>query len=95
MDDIGEKISAVLSDPASLAKIMDIAKGLQLETGGETPAAAPTALLPALSAPESDKVRLLKALKPMLGQSKQKAVDDIITILTMTSVASKLFPKGE
>lgn len=87
MDDINEKISAVLSDPATLAKITEMAKGLQGD-GGLPP------LAPALGA-ESDKVRLLKALRPMLGTEKQKAIDNMITILGMMSVAEKFFPKGE
>ncbi len=103
MNDMSEKVSAILSDPESVQKIMALAKGLGAGTEQSTPPAeAPSmvgALMPALEAytqsASNPKVQLLMALKPMVSEKKRKNIDDAISILRLAGVAGKLFEKGE
>lgn len=106
--DINEMLSKVLSDPEALNGVMKIARGMMNsndEKSGERPPAtegvkteggeAPAFKLPALPAAlsyDEDRVNLLKALRPYLGESRRRKVDYIIS---MMNVLKLLGQKGE
>ncbi len=109
MADMNEKVSALLSDPQSMEKIMAIAKSLGAGAPASLPAVQASAtpappmadmalkLMPVMEAytksADDPKVKLLLALKPMVSAGKQKNIDDAVSMLRLTGVASKLFAK--
>ncbi|MCH3973103.1 MAG: hypothetical protein LKE53_10155 [Oscillospiraceae bacterium] len=110
MEDLAQKLSAMLSDPAAMAQVESIMGALG---GGEKaassapppkpqPAPAPpapagmpglnaetiglvTKLAPMLSAmqQEDNSTRLLRALRPMLGEPRQKKLDEAMRLLQL------------
>ncbi len=100
MNDLSDKVSALLSDPSSLEKIMSIAQGMTKteEPKNELPVSVEK-IAPMLEAytksANNPKVQLLLALKPMLSEGRQKNIDEAISMMRIAGVASKLFERGE
>ncbi|MDP4153210.1 MAG: hypothetical protein Q8865_07235 [Bacillota bacterium] len=112
MDDIAEKVSALLNDPESFEKIKNIAGLLSAQNDSPPPEpekdTQPSGegglsgllnsenllkLLPLLNewnAESKDpQVALLLALKPYMSADRSKRIDDAITVLKLSKIASK------
>ena len=109
MEDLGQQLQKILSDPQSMQQIQGIlgslgnsapapaAPGPDLSGLGAAQQEAPLATLTpqalgmvAKLAPllgrgnqEDDATRLLRALRPLLGEARQKKVDEALRILQM------------
>lgn len=94
MDDLTGKISQLLSDPSALEQLKNFGSLLgvqpeqQKEPESQPPINADTMqtvmkLMPLLGSmkEEDDNVRLLKALRPFLGDERQKKLDEAIKML--------------
>ena len=100
--DLSEKLSSVLSDPKSMAKIAEIARGLSLP--GEPQPPAPTqelAKMPYLSELSRfvgkggrERVALLSALKPYLKREKRARLERILTVLNALNLLAALPGEG-
>lgn len=104
-DDLSEKIRAVLSDPASMAKISAIASSLGVSGSASeapqeqeipkeaAPAFAPSNLL--LPSRGSDRnTALLCAIKPFLREEKRDKLDSLIRALSVAELISGLKKGG-
>ena len=99
MDDISEKLSALLSDPEGMDKIKNMAQSLLGSKAEELPPArtddldidigALTGILRKMKGNGSSdsKINLLLALKPNLSKEKQARVDSAIKILKLIELA--------
>ncbi|WOC32218.1 MULTISPECIES: hypothetical protein [Caproicibacterium] len=129
MDDLTQKLSAMLNDPATMAQVQSIMGALGQNTAApETPPAPqpqPTAakpvenplstltglagsglnaetlglvtrLAPMLASvkQEDDSTRLLHALRPLLGETRQKKLDEAVRLLQMIRVLPMLRQSG-
>ena len=135
MDDLAQKLSAMLNDPSTMAQVQSIMGALGGGNSvGQTPAptqpavqqqpvpaAAPAAanplgalagltssglnaetlglvtrLAPMLSSiqQEDDSTRLLHALRPLLGEARQKKLDEAIRLLQMMRMLPLLRQSG-
>lgn len=107
MDDLSEKLAGILNDPQSMERIRNMAKGLfSSEKAEESPPAPPS--LPDISeiggimsmlsrlkiGGEDDRTRLLLALRPHLGEERQKRVDTAIKILRVIDLLPALKESG-
>ena len=95
--DISEKLRSVLSDPAAMARISEIASGLggsaapQPESG-RTPDPASDATdsnpasFPAPTVERDPRVALLYSLKPLLREEKRGKIDDLARAMSMITL---------
>lgn len=106
MDDISEKLSALLSDPEGMNKIKSMAENL-LGSKQEEPPKPPsdefdidigalTGILKKMkgSGATDSRINLLLALKPNLSKEKQAKVDSAIKILKLIELAPFLKDMG-
>ena len=107
MDDLSEKISGLLSDPAQLARIREMAAGL---LGSEPPKKEepPSAMqmpdidmgkmlkiISSFKNSETDnRSRLLLALKPHLSEKRQERVERAVKILKLLDMLPLLQESG-
>ena len=107
MDDISEKISALLSDPDGMERIKEMAQSLLGGSKTEEPApntanegdidiGALTRMLSLMKNTKGDdsRVKLLLALKPNLSPERQSRVDSAIRILKLIEIAPMLKDMG-
>ena len=105
MDEVSEKLSALLGDPDGMARIRDMAQSLlgsqEEEPETESPAGdidlgAVTRLMGMMKQGTGDdsRVRLLMALKPNLSPERQIKVDHAIKILRLIELAPLLQNMG-
>lgn len=104
MDDLSEKLSALLSDPDGMAKIKDMAQNIlggapqekSLSTTGDVDVGAIAGMLKLLKQNNKDdsRIQLLMALRPNLSTEKQGKVDTAIKILKLTELAPLLKDAG-
>lgn len=97
MDDLEEKVSQVLNDPAQMEQIMAIARSLGFpppEDGAkeetETPLTIPpqiTQLLSQASQMERKQDALLRALKPFLQPGRQEKIDKAMQVARISQLA--------
>ena len=86
-ESLSEKLQAILADPDAVAKISAIASSL----GSAPPApSVPQTPAPTPSAPlhvgKDPRVELLRALRPLVAEQKQKRIDDLVQIATVASL---------
>lgn len=106
MDDISEKLSALLNDPDGMNRIKSMAENL-LGTKAEQPQknsaddldidiGALTGILKKMkgSGANDSRINLLLALKPNLSKEKQARVDNAIKILKLIEIAPFLKDMG-
>ncbi len=110
MDDMTSKLSELLSDPASIERIKNMAAGL-FSNNEEVPVPAAsetkTAGLPDIdlgkamsvmsrlnSMNDDNRSGLLLALKPHLSQKRQQRVDNAVKILKLTQMLPLLQDSG-
>lgn len=107
MDDLSAAVREIMSDPQSMAQIQSLAQSLGLS---DAPAAAPQPkneltdpmlstlmrIAPLLSAAseDDDSTRLLAALRPLLGQERQKRLDEAGRILRLLRLLPILRDSG-
>lgn len=106
MDELTEKLSALLSDPDGMEKIKSMAQGLlgsqtpvkenPLATSDEIDIGAITRILSLMksSSKEDERVKLLLALKPNLSPERQSRVDSAVKILKLIDLAPLLKEAG-
>lgn len=105
MDELNERLSALLSNPEGMEKIKAMAQNLigsPLPESPPTPSEDPgidigavTKMLTLLkNNKDDDRVRLLLALKPNLSPEKQQKVDSAIKILKLIDLAPLLKDAG-
>ena len=103
MDDIGDKISSILNDPAQFGKIAQMAKSImggEPEAGREKTAQAEDdglGLNPALlsrlggllkkSGGKSSQAALLEAMKPYLSEKRRKKMEKAMKLAKLASFA--------
>ncbi len=104
MDELSEKLSALLSDPDGMEQIKNMAQSL---LGGKTEQPSPsvdedidigaiTRILKMLKQGGADdsRIKLLSALKPNLSPEKQGKVDTAIKMLKLAELAPLLKNSG-
>lgn len=101
MDDLTEKLSAVLNNPAEMEKIRALAGSFLKE---ESPAANKdempdiSKLLPMLkkisACSDDNRVKLLMALKPYLSEKRREKTDKAVKILKAAAVVPLLNETG-
>ena len=108
MADMLEKVQEILSDPESMKQISELAQMLQTENESPVPALPhdePPKMQPDMSAllqmgellksQKSDKnTALLLALRPHLGENRQKRVDQAVRMLRLWEVWQTLQKTG-
>lgn len=106
MDQLNERLSALLSDPDGMERIKQMAQNLLAENAGEQknePSAqndidigAVARMMSLLKSGnrDDDRVKLLLALKPNLSGEKQLKVDSAIKILKLIELAPLLRDAG-
>lgn len=93
-DNFSEKLQSLLADSDAVAKIAAIASSLGSGTPEPAPAPAPPA--PAVSPPslptagKDPRLELLRALRPLVAEQKQKRIDDLVQIATVASLLGNL-----
>lgn len=104
-DDLSEKIRAVLSDPASMAKISAIASSLGVSGDTSEPSKEqeiPKEAEPVLARPSPPSLArgtdrntaLLCAIKPFLREEKRNKLDSLIRALSVAELISGLKKGG-
>ena len=106
MDELTEKLSALLADPDGMEKIKNMAQGL---LGNQAPVketpptssddidiGAITRIMSLMksSSKEDERVKLLLALKPNLSPERQSRVDSAVKILKLIDLAPLLKEAG-
>ena len=103
MDDVNEKLNALLSDPGSMAQIMQLAQQLSGSMGGDTaqpaavsPAASPSPppLLQELTRDTSQTTQLLYALRPFLKDGKQNKVERAARLARLITIGKRFLSEG-
>lgn len=106
MDDLSEKLSALLSDPNGMERIKDMAQSLLGSKTDEPPPPSAsdgdidigqlTRILSLMKSTGGDdaRVKLLMALKPNLSPERQNKVDSAIRILKLIELAPLLKDMG-
>lgn len=106
MDELNERLSALLSDPGGMEKIKEMAKNLLGGVAEEPKPAAsedPGIDLASIAkilanlkdgAKDDNRIKLLLALKPNLSDEKQQRVDSAIKILKLVDLAPLLKDAG-
>lgn len=103
MDELSEKLGEILNDPASVARIGEMAKSLFGEQEKEreiAPQGQPD-MMKIMSlinkfknSGSSENERLLLALRPHLSEPRQKKVDTAVKILKLLELAPLLTDSG-
>ena len=88
MDDLAGKLNELLNSPEGMARIQNLANML-----GQNQQAAPAPMLAAVRQ-EDDSTRLLRALRPLLGEERQKKLDEAIRILQFMRMLPMLRQSG-
>ncbi len=97
-DDLQTKLNRVLSDPDSMAKIMEIASGLGISQSQPPPSpppaeqtafSQPSPVLPPLGK-DQPMLALLSSLKPLLSKERQERIDQMTKLMTIASVIGPL-----
>jgi hypothetical protein len=107
MDDLSEKLSALLSDPESMERVKAMAEGLLGSSAqkenlspspdtGDIDIGAITRVMGLLKQSRKDdsRVKLLMALKPNLSAERQGRVDNAVKILKLLELAPLLKEAG-
>ena len=106
MDDLSEKLSALLSDPEGMERVRAMAEGLlgtsptkEKESSpdlGDIVIGAITRIMGLINKNRGDdsRVRLLMALKPNLSPERQGRVDSAVKILKLIELAPLLKEAG-
>ena len=105
MSELDEKLNALLSDPGSMAQIMQLAQQLSGSMGGDTaqPAAASAAaspiarylpLLQELTRDTSQTTQLLYALRPFLKDGKQDKVERAAKLARLITIGKRFLTEG-
>ncbi|MEE0928234.1 MAG: hypothetical protein UIG59_03495 [Acutalibacteraceae bacterium] len=106
MDDLSEKLSALLSDPEGMERVRAMAEGLlgtsptkEKESSpdlGDIDIGAITRIMGLINKNRGDdsRVRLLMALKPNLSPERQGRVDSAVKILKLIELAPLLKEAG-
>ena len=106
MDDLSEKLSALLSDPEGMEKIKSMAEGLlgsstpkepnPFEDMGEIDVGAIARVMGMMKQNRMDdsRIKLLIALKPNLSPERQGRVDSAVKILKLIEIAPLLKESG-
>lgn len=108
MDDLNEKITALLSDPSALENIRNMASGLL--GGAEAPQSAPPeaavempnidigrlmSVMGRLNNGKTDeRTKLLLALKPHISEKRRERVDNAVKILKLLDMLPLLKDSG-
>ena len=95
MDNIGDIISS-LSD-SDIENLKDMAG--KLFSGGESESVADSlpfdlGALGALTGPDDERCALIKSLKPMLSESRQKKADEALKLLKLASLVPLIKESG-
>ena len=99
MDELSDKLSALLNDPAGMEKIKNMAQSL-LGGGEETPSAPSpdiAKLLPLInkfSSNEDSRVRLILALRPYLSAERRQKADKAVKILKAAALVPLISDSG-
>lgn len=105
MDDIGEKLSAILNDPEGMEKIKKMAENMLgtseqkekeplEELGVDLSTLSRAMSLLKNKSTENDRIKLLLALKPHLSAEKRDRVDTAVKILKLLDMAPLLKEMG-
>lgn len=109
MDDINEKLNTLLSDPDSMARIMQLAQQLSGGSGGQqTAAPSPPAvpnidpqliakflpLIQEFSRDNSQTTQLLYALRPFLKDGKQEKVERAAKLARLICIGKRFLTEG-
>ncbi len=93
MDDFGDKLNAILSDPAALSRISELAKsvmGGEKEGGTEEPDMKLMSKLSGLLGRNSVKKEeraLLEAMKPFLSEKRRNKMDKAMKLARLAGLA--------
>ena len=90
-ENFSEKLKAVLADPEALAKISAIASSMG---GREEPKSLPASAPPSVPKHKDPRLDLLFALRPLVAESKQKRIDDLMQIATVASLLGSFGNRG-
>lgn len=105
MDDLNEKLSAILSDPEAMKEVAQLASSLGVDTPGvhnapeepKPPASADalsmmSGLMPLMGSlrKEDDTTRLLDAIRPFLGEERREKLDKAKKMLRMMKLLPML-----
>ncbi len=93
-ENLSEKLQAILADPEAVSRIAAIASSLG-SGAPATPAppapATPSSAVGGVSLPGKDpRLELLRALRPLVAEQKQKRIDDLVQIATVASLLGNL-----
>ena len=87
MDEIGEKLDALLNDPKQFGKIAQLASSILGDGGGKQ--APPSAPEPELRGGGHDSANrhLLEAMKPYLAEKRRRKIDRAMKLARLASLA--------
>ena len=105
MDDLSEKLGSILSDPAAMKEIAQLASSLGVDTSGVHKEPEPqkkpessdalsmmSGLMPLMGSlrQEDDTTRLLDAIRPFLGEERREKLDKAKKMLKMMKLLPML-----
>lgn len=102
MDDLGDKLNAILNDPEQFGRIARMAQSIMGGDSGAPAAKAPPEKTPELAALAarvsaamgagggSDKRALLEAMKPYLSEKRRGKMDKALRLARLASMAQLL-----
>ena len=101
MEDLAAAVQSILNDPQSMAQLQGVMNSLGMNPPqAPAPATPPVQQKPA-AAPllasanrEDDSTRLLAALRPLLGEARQKKLDEASKILKLLHLLPLLKESG-
>lgn len=102
MEDLAAAVQSILNDPQSMAQLQGVMNSLGMNPPqAPAPATPPVQQKPAATAPllasanrEDDSTRLLAALRPLLGEARQKKLDEASKILKLLHLLPLLKESG-
>ena len=96
MDDLAEKINAVLNDPAQLQQVMHLASSLGLGSGAAPEAQEETApeTAPAEERHSNRQAALVRALMPYLRPGRRERLQRAIQVAQLSNLGSLLAQSG-
>ena len=102
MEDLAAAVQSILNDPQSMAQLQGVMNSLGMNPPqAPAPAPPPVQQKPAAAAPllasanrEDDSTRLLAALRPLLGEARQKKLDEASKILKLLHLLPLLKESG-
>ena len=99
MSELEEKLNALLSDPNSMAQVMQMAQQLSGAMGEQKAAAppppSPVPPVPELGTENSAAMQLLNALRPFLKEEKQGKIQRAARLARLIHVGKKLLADWE